>query len=125
MNGSLASCVSVSMEWCIDGIIVGIIVYVSTDGKGFTFLHTSGAKSKTIKGIAQRSVYVAVPTRAKVRRAATPVIQPVPAPALRQRAPPAVVVLPCMTGPFKGPVCGTTLPHGFCSLRQGHLGFCG
>ena len=95
------------------------------DGKGFTFLHTSGAKSKTIKGIAQRSVYVAVPARAKVRRAATPVIQPVPAPALRQRAPPAVVVLPCMTGPFKGPVCGTTLPHGFCSLRQGHLGFCG
>ena len=94
------------------------------DGKGFTFLHTSGARSKTIKGIAQMSFHVVAPARAQKKRTTTPVIQPMQAPAKRKRAPPAIVVSPGVTGPFKGPICGTTLPTGFCHLRQGHLGFC-
>ena len=67
---------------------------------------------------------VAVPARAQVKSTTTPVIQSMKAPAKRQRAPPAIVVPSGVTGPFKGPICGTTLPTGFCSLRQGHLGFC-
>jgi hypothetical protein len=97
------------------------------DGKSRrnSYLHVSGAKSRTIQGIAQVQLLPVVvpPPKAGVRVA--PFVRPLEAPAKRQRAPPSVVVQPIVTGPFLGRVCGTSVGSGFCALRHGHLGLCG